>query len=174
MKLILPLLMPLLLFGQPQSPNFIMAKETFSSIAARDSSQDYLLRSTVGQLSIADTQSSTNYIFTSGFLSPVYIAPSAIMVLDRDSLLFGDIWMNREAQDSFVVSNAGNADLVIDSLHASTQPYQSVVSPLTIAPGESRTILYGVQVPDTLSYPALLLIHGNAGSDTLVLQAHGI
>lgn len=173
-RLIMLLCLPLALFAQPQSPNFVLQSETFSALSARDGSQDYILLSTVAQLSDANLQTSPNFVLSSGFLAPIWIAPVPELQVDRDSLLFGDVWINITVDDHIVVTNTGNANLRIDSVHSDNPVFPSVTTPVTIPPGQSINVNFTVVLPETLDYTAHLIAHSNAGQDTLFASAHGI
>ncbi|MCC6476281.1 choice-of-anchor D domain-containing protein [bacterium] len=174
MKYILAILLPLVLFAQPQSPNFVMSSETFSALASHDSTQNYILRSAIGQLSIADTHTSANFIFTSGVLTPVFTIPAPEVSVNRDTLNYGDIWINTIATDSFTITNTGNSDLIVDSLHSDNPLLPSLTQSFTVAPSQSHTVVYQLQVPDTLSYSALLTVHCNAEEISIAIAAHGV
>lgn len=174
MKRLILLFLPLALIAQPQSPNFVLQSETICAVAARDSAQDFILRSTVAQLSDVSHHSSVNYVLSSGFLAPIWIAPEPELHIDRDSLLFGDVWINIAIEDHIVVTNTGNAELRIDSVHSDNPVFPSVTTPVTIPPGQSINVNFIVILPDTLTYTARLIAYSNAGQDTLFAQAHGI
>lgn len=174
MKRLILLLWPFALFAQPQSPNFVLQNETFSALASRDSVQGYILRSMIGQMSDVNYYASPNFLLASGFLAPIWNAPTPELQIDRDSLLYGDVWINIAVEDHIVVSNIGNADLLIDSVHSDNPVFPSVTTPATISPGQSLNVGFVVTLPETLYYNAHLIAYSNAGTDTLFAGAHGI
>jgi len=173
-RLFLLLLLPLGLFAQPQSPNFVLIRESFSANAARDTTANYILRSIVGQTSDAGVAASPNYIVKAGYLAPVFESRIPVMVINRDTVNFGDVWRNASVEDVVVVLNAGNADLVIDSVHSGHPLLASVTTPQTIPAGQSINVSLSLAPPDTLTYAGYLTAYSNGGTDSVYVRVHGI
>ncbi len=174
MKKLVLLLLPLALFAQPHSPNFVLSRETLSSAASRDSVEDYRLYSTVGQLSDAGIASSSNFVVQAGFLTPVYVPFQPVMVIGRDTVDYGHVWVNTAVEESIVVQNIGNADLIVDSVHSGHPLFQSITASQRIPAGQELVVALPLSAPDTLTYSGYLTAYSNAGQDSVFLTVNGV
>jgi hypothetical protein len=96
------------------------------------------------------------------------------IVVEPDTLLFGDLWIGRAAQDTFSVVNPGTADLHVDSIMSSNPVFPSLTTPFTVPRETSHSAAYGITLPDTLSFSGHLTVYSDAGEPIIFLSAHGI
>jgi hypothetical protein len=92
---ILIMAMPILLFAQPHSDNYILKKWAIASGGGSMSSTNYQAVVITGQSSPPGVSSSTNYTLYSGFLGPIFAgAPgSALVWIWTDSV---DVYLDWE------------------------------------------------------------------------------
>lgn len=96
------------------------------------------------------------------------------IVVEPDTLAFGDIWINVFVPDTFVILNPGTANLYVDSIGSDNPFFESLANPFMVLPGENIAIPYPVSVPDTLEYSGLLTVHSDAGNPTVFVSARGV
>ncbi len=82
-------LLPCLLLAQPQSENFMMAKQVLDAGGAYSVSENFQLTSAYGQPSPIGVQSSENFNLSGGYLSPMFfvspLSPIQELVIKEDN-----------------------------------------------------------------------------------------
>jgi len=82
------MLVPGLLLAQPQSENFVMAKQVLDAGGAASVSENFALYSAYGQPSPIGVQSSETFVLSGGFLSPMFavspVSPIQQLVILQD------------------------------------------------------------------------------------------
>ena len=134
-----------------------------------------IVRQTADHGFILGGYSSTDIQFHNACL--IKFAPDLFpeVVVSPDSLVFGDVWVNQAATDSFQIFNFSGITLFVDSISSSADTvFPSILAPFSIPNQSPSWVRYSVTVPETLDYHAVLTVHSNAADVTLPVSAHGI
>ena len=97
------------------------------------------------------------------------------MVLNSDSLDFGQQWLNTTSQDSFLITNTGNVPLEIDSIICHDDGFHfAQLEPFIIEPANSVSVSLPFTPLDTLEYVGTVTIFSNAGAPMIAVSGHGV
>ena len=108
-------------------------------------------------------------------VSATAVAP--VLEMSGTSLAFGEILAGSMVRDSVLVTNAGDADLDIDSytfFGADTAAFEMLSAPLFLAPGDSQYMVIVFHADTIRTYSARVDIVSSGGNASVFLSGRGV
>jgi phosphatidylserine/phosphatidylglycerophosphate/cardiolipin synthase-like enzyme len=113
--------------------------------------------------------------YEAGGTDSIAVTSGPIFSVNRTSINFGSVNVGESKLDSFIVSNAGNLDLVIDSVRSSNLRFSVQPDTATLAPSDTKKYYVTFSPLIGGSQTGVIVISHNAsgGTDTVSVSGYG-